>query len=130
MNQLNVNEVESLEGAASVKAKKTPFFLNKNVLAIVACLFLTSFEIYAQGNGASSIGASANTVASYFGVVKNISQAIGGIVALVGAIRIYSKWSNGDQDINKELMGWGGAALFLIIAPEFVTGIFNGVNFS
>ena len=52
---------------------------------------------------------------------------IGGIVGLIGGLRIYNKWTNGDQDINKEILGWGGAALFLILVPTFI-GAFFGLN--
>jgi len=52
---------------------------------------------------------------------------VGGIVGLIGGLRIYNKWTNGDQDINKEILGWGGACLFLILVPIFV-GAFFGLN--
>jgi hypothetical protein len=52
-------------------------------------------------------------------------MAIGGIVGVIGGIRIYNKWTNGDQDINKELVGWGGAALFLTLVPNFIGAFFG-----
>nr|DAC75594.1 TPA_exp: conjugative transposon protein TraE [Elizabethkingia anophelis]DAC75677.1 TPA_exp: conjugative transposon protein TraE [Elizabethkingia anophelis]DAC76058.1 TPA_exp: conjugative transposon protein TraE [Elizabethkingia anophelis]DAC76121.1 TPA_exp: conjugative transposon protein TraE [Elizabethkingia anophelis]DAC76300.1 TPA_exp: conjugative transposon protein TraE [Elizabethkingia anophelis] len=52
-------------------------------------------------------------------------MAVGGVVGLIGGVRIYNKWSNGDQDINKEVVGWGGACLFLIIVPQFVSSFFG-----
>jgi hypothetical protein len=38
--------------------------------------------------------------------------------------RVYNKWTNGDQDVNKEILGYGGAMIFLIVVPEFVTAFF------
>ena len=49
---------------------------------------------------------------TYVDPVTNMVLVIGGIVGIVGAIRVYSKWNSGDQDINKELMGWGGSCVF------------------
>ncbi|MGO3307444.1 MAG: DUF4134 domain-containing protein [Sphingobacterium sp.] len=50
---------------------------------------------------------------------------IGGVVGMIGAFRVYQKWNSGDQDINKELMGWGGSALFLVVAPIVIKAVFG-----
>jgi hypothetical protein len=50
---------------------------------------------------------------------------IGGIVGIVGAIRVYSKWNSGDQDINKELMGWGGSCVFLVVSAVVIKAFFG-----
>ena len=42
----------------------------------------------------------------------------------IGGLRVYNKWTNGDQDVNKEILGYGGAMIFLIVVPEFVTAFF------
>jgi hypothetical protein len=56
------------------------------------------------------------TLKTYIDPVTDITLVIGGIVGIVGGIRVYSKWNSGDQDINKELMGWGGSCLFLVLS--------------
>ncbi len=92
---------------------------------ILALIILVAVPIFANGNSAAALGTAAAEVKKYWQPLKLLIQAIGGIVGLVGGIRIYSKWSNGDQDVNKELMGWAGACLFLILAPEFINSFFN-----
>jgi len=57
--------------------------------------------------------------------LKTFIQFVGGIVGLIGGLRIYNKWQNGDQDVNKEILGWGGACLFLTIVPTFVGSFFG-----
>ena len=47
------------------------------------------------------------------------------IVGIVGAIRVYSKWNSGDQDINKELMGWGGSCVFLVVSAVIIKAFFG-----
>ncbi|RYX87358.1 DUF4134 domain-containing protein, partial [bacterium] len=54
-----------------------------------------------------------------------IVLVIGGIVGIVGAVRVYSKWNSGDPDINKELMGWGGSCLFLVVSSLIVKSFFG-----
>ena len=80
--------------------------------------------MYAQGGGAAGLTAAASTIKSYIASMTTLSYAIGGVVGIVGGIRIYIKWTSGD-DINKELMGWGGAFVFLMIVPTVVNGFFG-----
>ena len=65
---------------------------------------------------ATGLDGAANQVKGIFGNVSNLILMIGGIIGLAGGIRVYQKWNNGDHDINKELIGWGGSAIFLLLA--------------
>ena len=60
----------------------------------------------------------------YWDPIKLILKAVGGLVGFIGGLRVYNKWTNGDQDVNKEILGYGGAMIFLIVVPEFVTAFF------
>lgn len=93
------------------------FFL---ALFLIVCASSPSF---AQGAGA--ITNAANTIKSYWDPVSTLIKVIGAVVGLIGGLRIYNKWTNGDQDINKEILGWGGACLFLFLVPTFVSAFFN-----
>ena len=66
-----------------------------------------------------------NEIKKYWTPLKTFIQFVGGIVGLIGGLRIYNKWQNGDQDVNKEILGWGGACLFLTIVPTFVGSFFG-----
>lgn len=98
-------------------------YLNKKNLLVVAMLAI-SFGAMAQSGGNAGIQAAATEVKGYTDSIVNLLYAIGGVVGLVGAIRIYIKWSAGD-DINKDLMGWGGAFVFMMIVPTVVKGFFG-----
>jgi len=65
---------------------------------------------------ATGLDGAANQVKGIFGNVSNLILMVGGIIGLAGGIRVYQKWNNGDNDINKELIGWGGSAIFLLLA--------------
>ncbi|CAA7197003.1 DUF4134 domain-containing protein [Chryseobacterium potabilaquae] len=97
--------------------------MTKRILT-TALMLLAITPIFAQG-GAAALTNAAVEVKKYWDPVKLIIMAVGGVVGLIGGVRIYNKWSNGDQDINKEVVGWGGACLFLIIVPEFVSSFFG-----
>lgn len=78
---------------------------------------------FAQG-GATAISNAASDITDYWDPVKLILKAVGGLVGFIGGLRVYNKWTNGDQDVNKEILGYGGAMIFLIVVPEFVTAFF------
>lgn len=89
-----------------------------------ACLILLAFSpAFAQG-GATAISNAANDIKDYWDPIKLILKAVGGLVGFIGGLRVYNKWTNGDQDVNKEILGYGGAMIFLIVVPEFVTSFF------
>lgn len=95
----------------------------KQMLCLV--LFCVAYQMaFAQGGGNAGIQAAATEIKGYIGSITTLSYAIGGVVGLVGGIRIYIKWTSGDE-VNKELMGWGGAFVFLMIAPTVVNGFFG-----
>ncbi len=98
---------------------------NKRMLVLALGVFIVVPAMAGGSAGGAGIQAAADTIKSYWTPVKMLIQVIGGIVGLVGAVRIYNKWTNGDQDINKELVGWGGACLFLIIAPQIINSFFQ-----
>ena len=99
---------------------------NKSSLAkkalMLGILTLAFTPVFATGiNGAMTTATT--TLTGSVSTLKTLIYAIGVIVGIVGGLRIYNKWTNGDQDINKEVVGWGGACLFLFVAPTFVDAI-------
>lgn len=101
--------------------------MNKKVNLSILMMLVATIG-FAQTNPealASGLGEAATALKEYLTPVVNVAMAIGGIVAIIGGIRIFQKWNSGDHDINKELMGWGGSALFLILAPIVVKAAFN-----
>ncbi|WP_346986142.1 DUF4134 family protein [Chryseobacterium sp. POE27] len=63
---------------------------------------------FAQG-GATAISNAASDITDYWDPVKLILKAVGGLVGFIGGLRVYNKWTNGDQDVNKEILGYGGS---------------------
>ncbi len=97
----------------------------RKVVYAFAVVILATLSAHAQGDVETALAAGTSELASYLDPITTLVMAIGGIVGIVGGIRIYNKWNNGDQDINKEILGWGGSALFLILVPLVIKGIFG-----
>jgi predicted transporter len=93
----------------------------KGLLALAMVLSAT----VASAQGAATITQATSDIQEYIEPVGLLIQGVGAIVGIVGGIRIYNKWNNGDNDVNKELIGWGGACVFLLLVPTFVTAFFG-----
>ena len=98
--------------------------VNFQRLAAVAVLLLVQVSAKAQ-SGVSGLNTATSQLKTYIDPATTIVLVIGGIVGIVGAVRVYSKWNSGDQDINKELMGWGGSCLFLVVSSLIVKSFFG-----
>ncbi len=76
-------------------------------------------------SGSAGISAAANEVKSYFEVGTTLVYAIGAIVGLVGAVKVYNKWNSGDQDTGKVAAAWFGSCIFLVVVATVLRGFFG-----
>ncbi|PPL04829.1 protein of unknown function [Parapedobacter indicus] len=91
----------------------------------MAALCLSAVQsTFAQG-GTVGIDAATSSLTSYVDPISTLILAIGAVVGLIGGIRVYIKWNSGDQDINKELMSWGGSCLFLVLVSVVIKAFFG-----
>jgi capsular polysaccharide biosynthesis protein len=97
----------------------------KKIWALTSVLTLCMTEIVTAQNGVTGLNSATTSLKTYVAPVTNVTLVIGGIVGIVGAIRVYSKWNSGDQDINKELMGWGGSCVFLVVSAVVIKAFFG-----
>jgi hypothetical protein len=98
--------------------------VNFQRLVMAAGLLLVQASAKAQ-SGVAGLNTATSQLKTYIDPATTIVLVIGGIVGIVGAVRVYSKWNSGDQDINKELMGWGGSCLFLVVSSLIVKSFFG-----
>lgn len=94
-----------------------------------AVLLLAAHVMYAQsggggGNGTAGIQDATTQVTSYFDPLTKLMYAIGAVLGLVGAIKVYGKWNAGDQDTQKTAVSWFGSMIFLVIVATVVRSFF------
>ena len=94
------------------------------LLLMFALVMATEF-VFAGGGGAAGISAAEREILSYIRPIGQLMMAIGAVIGLVGAIRVYIKWNNGDQDVQKHLMGWLGACIFLVVSGAVISAFFG-----
>lgn len=101
--------------------------VNTKVVLAVGAMMGMAANAMAQNPGAGVTGLTTaeTNLRTYVDPVCNIVMVIGGIVGLVGAIRVFSKWQNGDQDVTKSLMAWLGSCVFLVVGALVVKAFFG-----
>ncbi|MRX46958.1 DUF4134 domain-containing protein [Pedobacter puniceum] len=95
-----------------------------NLLLIITALILISNTVIAQ-DGNAGINEATNKVRSYFITGTNLMYAIGSIVGLVGAIKVFQKWNNGDDDTSKVASSWFASCVFLVIVATVLQSFFG-----
>ena len=96
----------------------------KTKLTLVVLTALISLRAAAQNAFAQALDTAGTEIAGVFDSLSKLMLVVGGVVGVVGAIRIYIKWNNGDQDVTKSIVGWGGAGLFLVATSAVLRAIF------
>jgi len=80
-------------------------------------------EVHGQ-DGNAGITAATSQVKGYFGNASNLMLAIGGIVGLIGGIKVYQKWNAGEQDTGKVASAWFGSCVFLVLVGTVLRAFF------
>lgn len=93
-------------------------------LVLASALCLLAERSLAQG-GTVGIDAATSSLNTYVDPLSTLILSIGAVVGLIGGIRVYIKWNSGDNDVNKELMSWGGSCLFLILVSVVIKAFFG-----
>jgi len=94
------------------------------MLGIAITLILTEFDVMAQDANAG-IDEANTQVRSYFDSGTNLMYAIGAIVGLIGAVKVYQKWNSGDQDTGKVAAAWFGSCVFLVVVATVLKAFFG-----
>ena len=87
-------------------------------------LLLMNIAAYAQDENAG-INQANTQVRSYFDAGTNLMYAVGAIVGLIGAIKVYNKWNAGDHDTGKVAAAWFGSCVFLVVVATVIKSFFG-----
>lgn len=63
--------------------------------------------------------------AGYFDLGCNLMYAIGAVVGLMGAVKVYLKWNHGDHDTMKVASAWFGSCIFMVILATILKAFFG-----
>jgi len=92
----------------------------------LALLALLSLSAQAQtGDGEAGIQQATDMVRGYFDTGTSLMYAIGAIVGLVGAVKVYQKWNGGEPDTGKVAAAWFGSCIFLVVVATVLKSFFG-----
>lgn len=108
----------------NVKMSKNKGNLLPKIIACLVGAIMITGSVYAQ-NGNSGITAATSQVKGYFSDGTYLMYAIGAISGLVGAVKVYNKWSAGEPDTAKVASAWFGACIFLVVVATVLKSFFG-----
>ena len=126
-----------VSGAKTAYRKFINSTLVQRCIMFVLTIAVGVEKIFAQAAGTQGYEAGKNAIsqaseqiAQYVPIATKLCYAIAGVVAIVGAISVYVKMNNEEQDVKKSIMMIIGACVFLIAAAQALPlffGIEDGV---
>src|ERR1700761_7013328 len=96
---------------------------NKTMVAVAAMILLSAVAQAQDGN--AGIDAATTQVKGYFASGTSLMYAIGAIVGLIGAVKVYNKWNHGEPDTGKVAAAWFGSCIFLVIVATVLKSFFG-----
>lgn len=93
------------------------------VLGVVVAL-ITNLSAMGQ-DGNAGINEANQKVRSYFNSGTNLMYAVGALLGLIGAVKVYQKWNSGDPDTGKVAAAWFGSCVFLVIVATVIRSFFG-----
>lgn len=92
------------------------------------CIYnlLSILTTYAQkADGSGGIQKAADEVAGYFDVGCTLMYAIGAVMGIIGAVKVFNKWNAGEPDTSKVASAWFGSCIFLVIVATVLKSFFG-----
>ena len=90
------------------------------VCSVVMCPVL----VFAQ-DGNAGIQEATDKVVSYFDTGTSLMYAVGAVVGLIGAVKVFNKWNAGEPDTNKVAAAWFGSCIFLVVVATVLQSFFG-----
>ena len=109
------------------KALTSPRFAMMLVMLSVVTFTFAQNAAGDYSAGTTALGTVTSEIAKYVPVAVKLCYAIAGVVAVVGAISVYIKMNNEEQDVKKSIMMLVGACIFLIAAAQALP-LFFGIG--
>lgn len=76
-------------------------------------------------DGNAGINEANTKVRSYFDSGTNLMYAVGAVLGLIGAVKVYHKWNSGDPDTGKVAAAWFGSCVFLVVVATVIKSFFG-----
>lgn len=84
-------------------------------------------QLHAQtADGNAGISQANSLVRSYYQTGISLMYAISGVIALIGAVKVFSLWNGGHrEEVARAAAGWFGSVVFIIIVATVLQYFFG-----
>jgi hypothetical protein len=107
----------------SAKSSNISRLLAKFLLSGAVMLGIMSKAVAQDGN--AGIVEATNKVKGYFDTGCDLMYAIGAIVGVIGAVKVFNKWNGGEPDTSKVATAWFGSCIFLVVVATVLKSFFG-----
>jgi hypothetical protein len=97
--------------------------ITSKIWPMISGILLVQY-VFAQ-DGSAGINSATTQVKSYFDAGCNLMYAIGAVVGIIGAIKVFNKWNAGEPDTNKVAAAWFGSCVFLVVVATILKSFFG-----
>lgn len=96
-------------------------------LSLTSCILVAGawYQMARAQGGSAGIQAANSEVRGYFADGTDLMYAIGALLGLIGAVKVYQKWNSGDQDTGKVAAAWFGSCVFLVVVATVIKSFFG-----
>lgn len=109
-----------------MKQKPILTILSKaKAFAIALVVYLLTYLYAHAQDGNAGINEANMRVRSYFDTGTSLMYAIGAVLGLIGAVKVYQKWNSGDPDTGRVAAAWFGSCIFLVVVATVLKSFFG-----
>lgn len=94
-------------------------------LFVVLCCNMLYCSLVQAQDGVAGINEATNKVKSYFDAGCNLMYAIGAVLGVIGAVKVFQKWNAGEPDTSKVAAAWFGSCIFLVVVATVLQSFFG-----
>ena len=88
-------------------------------------LIIRAWTMAQTADGNQGLSQANTMVRGYYDMATNLMFAIGAILGIVGAIRVFSMWVRGDERMGHTAAMWFGAMIFLVVVATIIKSFFG-----
>lgn len=96
----------------------------KRLFTLISFMSLQGLSLYGQ-SGEAGLQEATRQVKGYFDTGTDLMYAIGAVIGIVGAVKVFNKWNAGDHDTNKVAASWFGSCIFLVVVATVLKSFFG-----
>ena len=108
-----------------MKIKTKSMMRKGKAFGIAFSVYVLTYAVAYAQDGNAGINEATTRVRSYFDTGTQLMYAIGAVLGLVGAVKVYQKWNAGEPDTGKVAASWFGSCVFLVIVATVLRSFFG-----